>query len=187
MPFPTYVQIGRVAYVARGPDSNKLCTIVDVIDQNRVLIDGPCSGVKRQSKNLRHLHLTRFVIRGLQHSARTRTVKAGWIKSEIDKKWKATGWASKLERKQVRANLNDLDRFKLMVVKKARNRVLKMSVGKARIVIKKARKEAPKKKEKKPKAAAKPAGKQPEAAKKGAPAKGAPAAKAEAKKPAPKK
>jgi hypothetical protein len=31
-----FVEIGRVAYIAYGPDQGKLCAIVDVIDQNRV-------------------------------------------------------------------------------------------------------------------------------------------------------
>lgn len=30
------VEIGRVAFIAFGPDEGKLCVIVDVIDQNRV-------------------------------------------------------------------------------------------------------------------------------------------------------
>ena len=34
--FERYVQVGRVVYVAHGPDKGKLAVIVDVIDQNRV-------------------------------------------------------------------------------------------------------------------------------------------------------
>lgn len=30
------VQIGRVCLVNRGPDSGKICTILDIVDQNRV-------------------------------------------------------------------------------------------------------------------------------------------------------
>jgi large subunit ribosomal protein L14e len=48
MPFKKFVEIGRVAYVNSGPEAGKIAAIVNVIDQNRVLIDGPTSGVRRQ-------------------------------------------------------------------------------------------------------------------------------------------
>jgi large subunit ribosomal protein L14e len=36
MTYSKFVQVGRIAYVAIGPDQGKICAIVDVIDQNRV-------------------------------------------------------------------------------------------------------------------------------------------------------
>ena len=38
--FKKFVEIGRVAYIAFGPDEGKLAAIVDVIDQNRVSLIG---------------------------------------------------------------------------------------------------------------------------------------------------
>lgn len=35
-PLRTYVEIGRVAYLTQGKQRGKLCTIVNVVDQNRV-------------------------------------------------------------------------------------------------------------------------------------------------------
>ena len=40
MPFHKFVQIGCVAIVQDGPATDKIAAIVDVIDQNRVLIEG---------------------------------------------------------------------------------------------------------------------------------------------------
>jgi len=34
--YTRFVEIGRIAYIAYGPDAGKLVAIVDVIDQNRV-------------------------------------------------------------------------------------------------------------------------------------------------------
>ena len=31
------MEIGRVAYIMEGPDAGKLCVIIDVIDQKKVL------------------------------------------------------------------------------------------------------------------------------------------------------
>ena len=48
MPYKKFVEIGRVAVLNTGKDAGKIAAIVNVIDQNRVLIDGPTSGVPRQ-------------------------------------------------------------------------------------------------------------------------------------------
>ena len=51
MPFKKFVEIGRVAVLnGEGPNKGKIAAIVNVIDQNRVLVDGPTSGVLRQVK-----------------------------------------------------------------------------------------------------------------------------------------
>ena len=57
-PFKKFVSIGSVAVLQDGPCKGKIAAIVDVIDQNRVLIDGPCSEVPRQEYPIKNLHLT---------------------------------------------------------------------------------------------------------------------------------
>ncbi|KAK0051647.1 60S ribosomal protein L14 [Biomphalaria pfeifferi] len=75
---------GRVAYIAHGADKGKLVAIVDVIDQNRALVDGPCSCVGRKDMNFKALHLTPYTIK-INHSARTGTVKKAWEAAEFTK------------------------------------------------------------------------------------------------------
>ncbi|KAM3721727.1 60S ribosomal protein [Dirofilaria immitis] len=41
MVYKRMVEIGRVIFVAKGDDDGKLAAIVDVVDGNRALIDGP--------------------------------------------------------------------------------------------------------------------------------------------------
>ena len=55
MSFKRFVEIGRIGLITYGPDAGKLCTIVDVIDNNRVLVDGPApiTGVHRHALNIR--------------------------------------------------------------------------------------------------------------------------------------
>nr|ABW90350.1 putative ribosomal protein L14 [Sipunculus nudus] len=131
MGFTRFVEIGRVAYVAFGPDEGKLVAILDIIDQNKVLVDGPCSGVARKAINLKQLHLTKFMIQ-LGPSARSKAVKKAWEKAEINQKWAETTWSKKLEARQKRNQLNDFDRFKLMKAKQARNRLITIGAGKLR-------------------------------------------------------
>ncbi|CAI9724178.1 ribosomal L14-like [Octopus vulgaris] len=118
-----FVEVGRVAYIVKGVDSGKLCVIIDVIDQNRALIDGPCSGVLRKAINFNSVHLTRFVIK-IRHSARTIEVKRAWDTADITGKWSQTKWAQKIMARQKRAMMTDFDRFKLMRAKQARNRIV---------------------------------------------------------------
>ena len=42
------MQVGRVVYLNFGPCSGKLAVVVDLIDENRILVDGPTTGVDRQ-------------------------------------------------------------------------------------------------------------------------------------------
>lgn len=60
MSFKRFVEIGRVALITFGPEEGKLCTIVDVIDNNRVMVDGPepITGVHRHAVNLKRIQLT---------------------------------------------------------------------------------------------------------------------------------
>ncbi len=55
----------------------------------------------------------------IPHSARERTVRKAWTKAEIEKKWSESNWAKKLAASNVRANLTDFERFKLMRAKQA--------------------------------------------------------------------
>merc|ERR1711936_348127 len=125
MGFSRYVEIGRVAYVAY------------VIDQNRALVDGPCSDVARQQMNFKSLHLTSFVI-NISHGARNGTVRKAWEKAEVTQKWAETSWAKKIAQKEKRSQMTDFDRFKLMKAKQTRNRLINIEYGKLKAQAKKA-------------------------------------------------
>jgi large subunit ribosomal protein L14e len=62
--YTRFIEIGRVALVNFGPDAGKLCTIIDILDQNRVLVDGPANitGVHRQLLTMKRLTLTDFKV-----------------------------------------------------------------------------------------------------------------------------
>ena len=94
-----------------------------MIDQNRALIDGPSSGVKRQAINFRHLSLTDFKVK-IHNSANPQTVQKAFAAAEIAKKWGETAWAKKLAARLKRATLGDFDRFVVKVNKQKRARVI---------------------------------------------------------------
>ncbi|XP_064641153.1 large ribosomal subunit protein eL14-like [Lineus longissimus] len=136
MVFNKLVELGRVGYIAYGPDSGKLCAIVNIIDQNRAHVDGP--QIKRQSINFKELHLTSFVIPNVAYGCRNGTLMKKWTAEKIDEKWAETTWAKKIANKALRAKLGDFDRFKLMKAKQYRNRLINLEFGKIRKESKKA-------------------------------------------------
>jgi len=119
--FTRFVEIGRVCLVNYGPDEGKLATIIDVVDQNKCLIDG--ENIKRQIINFRRIALTDFKVK-IARNARGKTLKAAWKEGDIESKWGATSWAKKLVAKKRRANLTDFERFQVMKAKQQKAQIL---------------------------------------------------------------
>ncbi|ENN72198.1 60S ribosomal protein L14 [Dendroctonus ponderosae] len=122
MAFERFVETGRVAVVSDGPNKGKLVSIVDVIDQTRVLIDGPETNVPRSQIRLNQLHLTKFRIK-YPFTASTRVVRKAWKEGEVVEKFSKTVWAQKMAAKEKRATLTDFDRFKLRRARSRRNKI----------------------------------------------------------------
>jgi large subunit ribosomal protein L14e len=94
-----------------------LAVIVEIIDQNRVLVDGPTTGVARQAIRLCHVDLTQFRVK-TRRGARQGTLKKHIAKKDFLPAWKATSQAKAIAAADQRANLNDFERFKLRLLKK---------------------------------------------------------------------
>jgi ribosomal protein L14E/L6E/L27E len=60
--FTRFVEPGRVAWVNFGKKYGSLLTILEIIDQNRVLVD---SEAGRQEFLINHLSLTKEVLKGV--------------------------------------------------------------------------------------------------------------------------
>ncbi|GAA5893985.1 60S ribosomal protein L14 [Sporobolomyces salmoneus] len=130
--FKRYVEVGRVVLVNDGPCAGKLATIVEIIDHNRALIDGPSTGVPRQSFTYRRLVLTPYVLKKLPRAAGTSTVKKVFDASEVVAKWEQSAWAQKRKSTEQRRNLTDFDRFNVMLLKKQRRRLVQAAAAKAK-------------------------------------------------------
>jgi len=124
--FERFVEPGRLALITYGPCEGKLCTIVDIVDQKRVIVDGPESltGVRRHMMPVKRLSLTDFTCK-IPRGAREKTLKKALAEGEVMKKWGECAWAKKIAAKKARSDMNDFDRFKLMVAKKKRSKAIK--------------------------------------------------------------
>merc|ERR1719413_300340 len=124
--FTRFVEPGRLALVTYGPCEGKMCTIVDIVDQKRVVVDGPESvtGVRRHMMPVKRLSLTDFKAT-IPRGAREKTLRLALEKDEVMKKWSESSWAKKLKAKEVRASMTDFERFKLMVARRKRSAEVK--------------------------------------------------------------
>ncbi|GAA5959669.1 hypothetical protein JCM21900_002152 [Sporobolomyces salmonicolor] len=130
--FKRYVEVGRVVLLNDGPDAGKLATIVEIIDHNRALIDGPSTGVARQPFAYRRLVLTPYVLKKLPRAAGTSTVKKVFDASEVVAKWEKSAWAQKRKATETRRNTSDFERFEVMLLKKQRRRLVQAAAAKAK-------------------------------------------------------
>merc|ERR1712042_83523 len=126
MPFQRFVEVGRVALCADGACSGKIAAIVDVIDQNRALIDGP--EVPRQAYRIKDLHLIKFKLK-FGHSAKSKIVHQAWSEEEVSKKFAESSWGQRLHKASVKANLTDFDKFKLNKLKTQRRRIVSQKMN----------------------------------------------------------
>jgi len=119
LPISTYRLNGE------GIVSNQIGSIGDdeVIDQNRVLVDGPATGVRRQSLSTKRISLTDIVV-SIPHGARGKTVAKAFKTADVQGQWAKTAWAKKREVRAKKASLNDFDRFKVMLARKRTSAVV---------------------------------------------------------------
>ncbi|CAO3598747.1 unnamed protein product [Absidia cylindrospora] len=126
--FKRQVEVGRVALL----DTGKLAVIVEIIDHNRALIDGPTTGVERQAFPYRRLTLTPLVVKDLPRGAGHKTVKKYLEQSDVLSAWEKTAWAAKIRTRQTRAGLSDFDRFKVQKFKSQRRFALGSAIHQAK-------------------------------------------------------
>ncbi|KAG6545427.1 hypothetical protein Mapa_013027 [Marchantia paleacea] len=126
MPFRRYVEIGRVALVNYGPQYGKLVVIVDVIDQNRALIDSPT--IVRTQINFKRLSLTDIKI-DIPRNPLKKVLKTAIDEAHVHEKWDSSSWGRKLIVQKRRAALNDFDRFKVMVARIKRSSLIKKEMS----------------------------------------------------------
>lgn len=136
MPIKHLVEIGRIAYVGYGRNAGKPVAIVDVIDGNRALVDGPCSKVTRQPIRFKRLRLTKYKL-NFDHSAPTRVVAREWEKAEITKKWKESFQFKNLQADRRRKDLSDLGRFKVYKLKQKLNKMVNAKMAQSKYTNKK--------------------------------------------------
>lgn len=122
------MEVGRVVLINYGPEKGKLAAVIDIVDHNKCLVDGPSSGVSRQVMSFSRIALTDLTVK-IQRSARPKTILAAWKEGDIEAKWAACSWAKKLASRKKRADLTDFGRFKVMVAKKQKTEIIQKKMA----------------------------------------------------------
>ena len=121
------MQIGRVTRVVYGPETGKLATIVDILNDKRVLIDG--ENIKRQVIPIRRLQLTSQVS-GVKRGAKSGKVKAICKKENVAKKYAESSIGKSYARQDRRQSLTDFERFKVLVLRRKLSKLTRAKVNK---------------------------------------------------------
>merc|ERR1719390_561414 len=108
MGFTRFVEGGRIVLINYGPDNGKLATIIDVVDANKCLVDGPLekTGVARQVIPFKRVALTDIKIK-VPKNARQKTLGKAWDAADVQGTWDSSSWAKKLAAKKKRASLTE--------------------------------------------------------------------------------
>ncbi|KAF7317035.1 60S ribosomal protein [Mycena chlorophos] len=130
--FKRFVEVGRVVLLKSGPFSGKIAVIAEIIDHNRAIIDGPTTGVPRQSFPYKHLTLTSLALTKLPRAAGSGVIKKQLEKEALVEKWDKSSWAQKRVAQEKRRALNDFGRFGVQLAKKARRDGVRKALHKAK-------------------------------------------------------
>merc|ERR1711976_378264 len=128
----TLLSIGRVVYINFGELAGKIAVVVDIVNQNRVVIDGPGLDVDRQVVSVKRLELTKFLL-----SEYNMNDSRGELKKKIEKfnllnRFMSCGLGKRMKKQQRRRNLTDFERFKVLVLRRKLSRVVRTNINKNR-------------------------------------------------------
>lgn len=122
-----------MALVNYGEHLNKLVVIVDILDQNRVLVDAPTHSLQRKVINTKRLSLTSIKLDGIKRAAPIDEVKAAYEKADVEGVFAASGWGKKLARQEKRKTLDDFGRFKVMVARMKKSKAVNAELEKLKV------------------------------------------------------
>merc|ERR1711874_42935 len=112
------MQVGRVVYINYGPCKGKIAVVVDIVDENRILVAGPTTGVNRQVMPSKRVALTRLRIPTVMRNQHEANLVKNITAYNMEQKWLETGHGKKLTAQIQRSKNTDFDRFRAMVLRR---------------------------------------------------------------------
>jgi large subunit ribosomal protein L14e len=131
MVFTRFVEIGRVAQVSYGPDLGALVVIVNVVDQNRALVERISeggAGVARKVLQFARMRLTELKV-DIKLNAAQKAVRAAAKAADVLAKFAATKEGVMIAKRAKRATMTDFDRFKVAVARRVRSKAIRKKVA----------------------------------------------------------
>ena len=133
MVFKRFVEVGRVVLIKNGAFSSKIAVIVEILDHNRVLIDGPqaITGVPRQVINLNNVSLTQFVVAHVTKGMTHQKLCLRFVKQNIMKRFNNTNAGKAIHRRELRQNMTDFDKFQVNLINRKINATARIAAATA--------------------------------------------------------
>ena len=122
------MEVGRVARINYGPLEGKLATIVDIVNDKRVLIDG--EGISRQMIPIRRLQLTKQVMK-IGRGIKAGKLRKAIAKENVQENFNKSKIGQVYARQARRAQLNDFERFKVLALRRNLAKLLRARPKKA--------------------------------------------------------
>jgi len=114
------IEVGRICVIVFGKHYRRLVIIVDMIDKNRVLVDGAngiLSRIKRISMPIRWLQTTKFRLLNLPRDSTRDQLKNVLTKANVVDAWRKSITGHRHECIKRKERLNDFGRWKLYFIK----------------------------------------------------------------------
>ena len=108
------IGIGKIVSIVYGSSAGKIGVIIDILDEKKCLIDGPCG---RQIINLKRLELTNFKIH-VKKKISSKKIHQKFLQNDILKSWYSSIKGKKVLKNNLKLKFSDFDNFKFMIGKK---------------------------------------------------------------------
>ena len=112
--FTRMVELGRIVHIIHGPHAGKSAVIVNILDHNRIFVDGPevMTGVPRHVTHTKWITLSGIVVSQVTPNMTTHKLCERYTRQNIKKRLEKTPTSLAIKRKQLRSTLTDFDRFR---------------------------------------------------------------------------
>jgi len=116
-----FVKPGRLVRIIRGPRTDKVGVVTDIIDSNRVLISNPeDKKMWLHVQNLANLEPLKFSV-AIKRGAKCKEVKEALAAKKTLAKYEKTTKARKIAAASALANSTDFERYQLIVARRVRS------------------------------------------------------------------
>ena len=115
-----YIKAGRLVRILRGPRSDKVGVITDIIDSNRILISNPEDDkMWTHVQNMKNVEPLKFSV-NIKRGAAKKEVKAALAEKKALAKYAVTKKAQAIAASAALANSTDFERYQLRVAKRSK-------------------------------------------------------------------
>lgn len=121
------LQKGRIIYINYGSLAQKYAVLCDFVNTKKVIIDSPAGEFPRQVITVKRVEPTKFRLQNFEDSACIKEYSQRFLKAVEALSQNGKGKLMKVQ--ALRKNLNDFERFKVMVLRRKLSKALRTNLN----------------------------------------------------------